>query len=194
VLLHAAEMVVGISALPARRLDITNRPCVISLTNFRSGKPKGATNILPDSAEMSGTIRSYEPMEKPGDSEPSVRQIIESYVQKEAGAHGLTATCSFTPGAPPLVNDPALAESIATRLNRDWKEGKVGPSERTMAAEDFAFYTPECACVFLTLGIAKGDLGKVGAHQVKFTVHPDALPIGVRLLLHLAFYNNARTS
>ncbi len=61
VLLHAAELVTDLSALPARELDVANRPCVISLTSFHSGR---ATNVLPDTAEIGGTIRSFESIDQ----------------------------------------------------------------------------------------------------------------------------------
>ncbi len=120
-----------------------------------------------------------------------MRRVIEEFVTQQAEADGLVANCRFIPGAPPLVNDSSLYGKIAPQLARDWPGGAVAPVLRTTAAEDFAFYTAQCPCLFISLGIAKDKLGREGVHQPGFTVHPDALPYGVRVLVMMAMYSNA---
>jgi metal-dependent amidase/aminoacylase/carboxypeptidase family protein len=55
-----------------------------------------------------------------------------------------------------------------------------------MYAEDFAFYTPRFKSLYAALGIAKDSLGHAPVHTDGFTVHPEALTVGTRLMLELA--------
>jgi metal-dependent amidase/aminoacylase/carboxypeptidase family protein len=55
-----------------------------------------------------------------------------------------------------------------------------------MFAEDFAYYTVGRPALYVSLGIAKGNLGKAPVHTNEFSVHPDALEAGVRCTVSLA--------
>ena len=58
VALGAMRVAEELSNLPARRLDISNRPVVVSITNLTADF--GANNVLPAAAEVAGTLRAYE--------------------------------------------------------------------------------------------------------------------------------------
>ncbi len=55
-----------------------------------------------------------------------------------------------------------------------------------MFSEDFAYYTAGRPSLYFSLGVAKGGLGEAGVHTPAFTVHPDSLEAGIRLMTTLA--------
>jgi metal-dependent amidase/aminoacylase/carboxypeptidase family protein len=55
-----------------------------------------------------------------------------------------------------------------------------------MFAEDFAFYTAIMPSLYFALGVSKDGLGEAGVHTPQFTIHPESLEHGVRLLVLMA--------
>lgn len=184
VLVAAANLVCGLTNLPARRLDVTNQPCVISITSFQSGD--GMTNKIPATAILKGTIRSYENIEVPANpNTSSIRQIIETYIHNIANTYGVSATLDLKKGSPPTVNNEELYYQ-ALKIHNLWPSLQIRPGTKVMAAEDFAYYCEKYPCLSLGLGVARENLGYRMLHQNDFTIHEDALSVGVQLWVRLA--------
>jgi amidohydrolase len=181
-----ARLVAGLVDLPARRLDLLNRPAVVSVASIVAGAPD-QSNVLPDSAVARGTLRAFENPGAPGpDGAPAIAEVLTQYVRSTAAAYGVTAELQITPGPPPTVNEPALFAALVDRLRPRWPgEFDVTPY-RGMFAEDFAYYTAALPALYFGLGIAKDGKGVERVHTPGFTVHPDALPVGLSLLVLLA--------
>jgi amidohydrolase len=184
VALAAMKVAEAISELPARGLDIANRPAVISITRFVADS--GASNVVPSTAQIAGTIRAFEDLSKGPDGAPSIAALVEDRVDKLSAAYGLKAEFTLRAGSPPTRNDPALFGAIAPKLSAAFP-GKVDTTPgRGMFSEDFAYYTPHYKALYFSLGVAKDGLGQGGVHTVDFTVHPDALVEGLTLMTMLA--------
>jgi len=182
----AARIAAAVAELPARRLDILGRPAVISVAYLQAGTAD-QVNVLPDSAVVRGTIRAFEDVEAPGPAgEPSIAALVRQQADGMAAALGVAAHVTVVKGSPPTVNDPALFDAVVGRLRTAWP-GTVDTSPyRGMFSEDFAFYTAKVPSLYFGLGISKDGLGDVDVHQPGFTIHPDALEAGIRLLVSLA--------
>lgn len=185
VALGAMKVAEDMSELPARRLDISSRPVIVSITKFEASS--GSSNVLPGSAEVDGTIRAYEDPTVAPPGGKSLRDIVTARVAATAQAYGLTPTWQeFRVASPPTRNDLALFTATAPII-AGAVPGRLDTSPyRSMYSEDFAYYTAKTPALYFSLGIAKDGFGGEGVHTARFTVHPDALRSGMGLMTLLA--------
>ncbi|MBX9846329.1 MAG: amidohydrolase [Xanthobacteraceae bacterium] len=181
--LLATHFAQALSYFPARRLDIANRPVVVSIARIAAG---GASNVLPAEAEIGGTIRAFEDIDREYDGGPALATMLKDMVDGMAKAHGVQYEWTLRAGAPPTVNNPRLFAEVTRPLALVWPGSLNTTPYRGMFAEDFAFYTKGFPALYFSLGIAKDGLGAVGVHRAEFTIHPEAAAYGVRLMTLLA--------
>jgi len=190
--LAAAKIVQSLADLPARRIDLLNRPTVISVAYVAAGDDS-TTNVLPTDAVIKGTIRSFEDIDHAEKGATTLHGEIEARVAGTAKAAGVNYDLKLVEGPPPTVNDPALFGALIPRLEKEWPGLVDTTPVRFMVAEDFAFYTKAIPALYFGLGVERDGLGGAGVHSPEFTIHPDALAEGVRLLAltaELALTNN----
>ncbi|WP_342724154.1 hypothetical protein AAFG07_34530 [Bradyrhizobium sp. B097] len=113
--LVAARMAIE---LPARYLDIANKPVVISVTQFLADGNAG--NVITADADVSGTIRSFENISLGENGEPSLEEKLDQLVSRMASEAAVNYDWAVRPGAPATRNDPALFEQIIAPLGRTW--------------------------------------------------------------------------
>lgn len=179
----AAQLIEELSAFPARRLGIANRPVVISVTEMRADSTR---NQIPSLVTLTGTIRAFENLEQAPASNEPILNLLRRRLEQVAQGYGATAVLEVTPQAPPLRNDDRLFDLASPAIGALWGPDFTISNDRFMVAEDFAFYTATLPCLYFNLGIARDALGQVGPHQPDFTIHPAALDVGTALLVALA--------
>jgi amidohydrolase len=180
-----ADLISDLVRLPARTFDAVAKPVVISVTSITAGDEHSA-NVLPTQAVFRGTLRTFQDITAATPGHPSIKGRIEQFLTGRARAAGTEARITWRPGPPPTVNDAGLYDRAVTQLRRHWPALQIGTGKPSMYAEDFAYYTPHVPALYAGLGTAKGKLGLAPVHTDGFTVHPDALTVGVRLLLEFA--------
>ena len=172
----ACEIVSAIQALITRRFDAAEAT-VVTVTQVHAGT---AHNIIPDRAEITGTIRTLSP-ERRG----AVRQPLHELAEGIAGAHGCRATVTITDGFPPTVNDPRavdLVEAVARELPGGHFERLATP---IMGAEDFSYVLEKVpgAMAFLGVAPAGSDWASCyGIHSSRMLVDEGVLPRGTAIL------------
>ena len=185
VAIGAMRVAEELSNLPARRLDISNRPVIVSITNFTADS--GANNVLPAAAEIDGTIRAYEDPTTAPTGGTALKDIVMARVAAVSIAYGLNPSWTeFRVASPPTRNDAALFGKVVPLLTPAFSGVIDTNPGRSMYSEDFAYYTPKFRSLYFALGVAKDGLGTGGVHTADFTVHPDALKIGITLMTLLA--------
>ena len=185
--LALCNLVKDLSELPARKMDISQRPCVISTTYIESGTaPTDNLSTLPDSVSFKGTIRAYEDIDSTFRGQPSIKTIITNCIDKYCKINGLFDSIKIDKGSPPTFNDDQLYQKLVPLLQEKFS-GKIDTSPyKGMFSEDFSYYTNQLPCLYFGLGIAKDGLGFEPVHSNKFSVHPDAFIFGIELLTLLA--------
>ncbi len=174
-ILAAAQVVVGLQGIVARNVDPL-QAAVISVCTFHAGS---ATNVIPGEARLEGTVRYFDP-----DLKHLLRTRIEEVVRGVCDAAGAEHDLEYREGYIPAVNDPAQV-AFARRVVRShlgaaaWQEGL----ERTMGAEDFAFYLRKVPGAMLMLGLGEGW---PALHHPEFDFNDRALEPGIRTLAALA--------
>ncbi len=180
----ASRIIAELSLFPARRVDIANRPLVISVTQMSTNAQ--TRNGLPSEVDLTGTIRGFESILLPSADGPPLIDTLQNRISALAAMDGATATIVATPGSPPTRNDDALFDAAYPALQHVFGETLTSPFSRGMFSEDFAFYTEQLPALYFGLGIAKDGLGEADTHTRHFTLHPTSLEVGARLLVALA--------
>lgn len=183
-LVAAAKIVADLADLPARRLDIIQSPVIISPTAIQSNSNSG--NIIPSQVEVSGTIRAFQRLDQTPEQGSSIETIMRDYLDGAARAYGVDYQLELREGSPPTLNSETLYQSSLQGLREHWDGELKLDAGKGMFSEDFAFYTQEIPALYLGLGIQRGELGNAWVHSSEFTLHPDALPYGVKALVYLA--------
>ena len=162
----AAHLVGRISDIVSRRIDAM-KPAVISVAQFHAGT---SWNIMPESAELEGTARSFH---------PDVRERIAAALAAEAQAlraEGYRVDFQWLPGCPATNNDSVLAERVA-EIARE-RGLHVVPQYPKMGGEDFSCYQERIPGAMFDVGVGSPH----PLHHPGFVASPDALVPAAQLM------------
>ena len=175
----ASRIVLALHAIPARQMDV-RLPTVVSIGVVNAGV---RYNIIPDEAELLGTIRHLEPSQRDGLFAEIRRTAVK--IGESAGAE---VTVEIPDGYPVTFNDRALTERARPVLAAVvGDERLVTPTPRT-GAEDFSFFANEVPGLYFWLGVRPHDVALADApanHSPLFTADEAALPLGVEAFVRL---------
>lgn len=178
----AAQIMTGLQMIVSRQVDITEIPAVISVGAIKGGI---RYNIIPDSVEMIGTIRTFDKAMR-----EDILQRMERTAQSIAAASGATAklTIGATPN-PPVVNHPQLTQQSLPSLERVAGKGNVRTISLQTTAEDFSYYGQQVPALFFWVGITPPERDPATAafnHSPLFYVDEAGMSVGVRAMLAVA--------
>ena len=158
---------------------------VISVTMIHAGE---ATNVVPDSVELQGTVRTFT-TEVTDLIEKRMRQIAEHH----CAAHDATCEFEFVRNYPPTVNSAPEAEFARKVMAGIVGEANVLVQEPTMGAEDFAFMLqakPGAYCFIANGDGAHLEMGHGGGpctlHNPSYDFNDDLIPLGATYWVKLA--------
>lgn len=180
-----ANIVSGVTTLPARKMNVLEEPCIMSVGWIECDTAK-VYNALPEECSFGGTVRAYFDIADTIQNGGTIETLMSDYITHTAEACGCTAELRLRRGAPPTLNNVALTEAVLTSAHEFPALRGDGASIQRMTAEDFAYYTQEFPSLYFSLGIAKDGLGEAGLHTSEFSIHPDALAVGTDFLIWLA--------
>lgn len=162
----AAHIHIALQEINSRELD-PNAFGVLTTGCFKAG---AASNVIPDTAEMFGTIRTTDPDNKTGEL---IRKRMTEIAQGVALAFRCTAEVEFSDYCPCMVVDKALAADALTYMTDLLGAGAMDMTPLTGGkagggSEDFAFVSHEVPTVsmFISAGNAK-DGYLYGQHHPK---------------------------
>ncbi len=177
----SSQIVLGLQTIVSRQIDLTAAPAIVTIGRIQGGV---RSNIIPDSVEMEGTIRTFDEAMR-----VDVQRRIRETAERIAQAAGATATVTIDDGLPVTVNDPALTERMAATLERVAGADNVRVVQPTTTSEDFSFYGQKAPAMFVFLYVTPPDQdpAKVAFnHSPLFFVDERALPVGTRVMTQLA--------
>jgi amidohydrolase len=152
--LALASIVVSLQQLGARRVDpVVGIACMVN--QLRAGS---ANNVVPESAEGSGTVRTMREEDR-----TQAHAALLEIATHVAAAHGCTADVRIADGGPSLVND----EHLATRAYLLLEEmgHPVTADFRSFGSDDFSHYCASTRGLMMFVGT--GDAGG-GLHDATF--------------------------
>ena len=179
----AADVIGTAQSIVSRRQNISKQPVVVSFGSIRGGI---RYNIIPDSVELVGTIRTFDE-----DMRQQVFADLANVAEKVSQAHGASAVAQVpdSKGNPVTVNDPALTQRMRPSLARVVGAGNVVDPGLTMGAEDFSFYAREVPAMFFFVGATPAGQDPLQApsnHSPEFFLDESALDVGLRALLQVS--------
>ena len=172
-LIAVTGMAMALQTIVARNTN-PNDSLVISVTQIHGGT---ATNIIPETAMMTATIRSFNP-EIRDMAEARIRAILEGH----AAAYGVSIDVNYERGYPPTINDAAKAD-FAAEVAREISGADLVDARvtREMGAEDFSYMLEARPGAYLFMGTGEGP----GLHHPAYDFNDEAAPIGASFFARL---------
>jgi amidohydrolase len=178
----SAQIIEGLQHIVSRQSDLTKAPLVISIGSLHAGV---RANIIPETAQMDGTIRSLDATMRK-ETHEKIRQTANAI----AAASGATVEVDIKTQTLVNYNDPTLAKKAAISLTKVAGAENVFESNWTTAAEDFSFYGEKAPTFFFSLGgMEKGKKSnEVGGHHTPdFYLDETGFINGVKAFCNLVF-------
>jgi len=175
----AARVVTALQEMISRTKDPMS-PGVLTIGRIWSDG--GATNVIPDSVHMEGTLRAMDERWR-----SDTHQRIKTLIEHLCIASGATNETKIVIGYPSLINDDKVTSMCREAAVQYLGEDKVHELPLRMTSEDFAFYTQLAPASFYRLGTGWEDAGRnFPVHSNRFDINEDALETGMGLLAYIA--------
>lgn len=183
----AAEIVTDAQTIVSRQLDISGDPAVVTFGIFNGGS---RFNIVPDSAELQGTVRTFdEGMRR--QALASLRNIAEHVAAANGASVDTQIPLSADSSNPVNYNDPALTARVRASLENALGKAHVIESPRWTASEDFPYLAlgAKAPSVYFFVGSTPVGVDPATAptnHSPKFFLDEGALKVGSVAMLQAA--------
>ena len=167
----ASQIVLALQTLVAREVD-PMEAAVVSTTAIQAGE---AFNVIPDTAELRGTVRTLS---------PAVREHLQKRVPEVIEGIGTSlraeVKAEFILGYPGIVNDPEITEIVRQAAIEVAGEENVVVNELGMGGEDFSYFSLERPGCFFRVGTRNEERGIFwGHHHPKFDVEEEGMINGM---------------
>ena len=154
-------------------------PCVISFGHFDA---LGATNVIPERAEIKGTFRTMNE-EWRGKAAILLMDLANNLENKYKGNVNL----EISKGYPFLRNDEELTEKLKTKFESFFGPEKIEGLALRMTSEDFSFYSQTIPVCFFRLGVGNKEKGIIySVHHPKFDIDSACLKTGMLAMIQAA--------
>jgi amidohydrolase len=158
---------------------------VISVTILRAGE---ATNVVPDTCELQGTVRTFS---------VEVLDLIERRMRRvaEATAQAFEASCEFAfrRNYPPTINHARETQFARELLGSLVGADNVKEFDPTMGAEDFSFFLQQKPGCYFLIGNGDGSHRSGGhgdgpcmLHNPSYDFNDQLIPLGGTMWVRLA--------
>ena len=176
----AAQIVNGLQTIISRNSELTKEGAVISVGSIHAGI---RFNIIPESAQMIGTIRTLDE-----DMKQLIIRRIHEMTPQIAAAYGGTAEVTIQETAALTYNDPALTAVAVTSLNKALGKENVKEMSAVTGAEDFSAFQEKVPGFYFFLGGLADGLSPQEApshHTPEFVVNDAGMIHGVKAMVQL---------
>ena len=154
-------------------------PCVISFGHFDA---LGATNVIPERAEIKGTFRTMNE-EWRGKAAILLMDLANNLENKYKGNVNLIVS----KGYPFLKNDEELTEKLKAKFESFFGPKNIEGLALRMTSEDFSFYSQTIPVCFFRLGVGNKEKGIIySVHHPKFDIDSACLKTGMLAMIQAA--------
>jgi amidohydrolase len=176
----ASQVVLGLQTIQSRQVNVLLEPSVITIGAINGGN---RSNIIPDTVEMMGTIRTLdEGMRR------DIHRRITTTAQSIAQSAGGSAEVTITRDYDVTTNDEKLAEFGARSLRATMGEANVFVNQKVTVSEDFSAYQKVVPGFFFFLGVVPEGTPPEKVfpnHSPRFWIDERVLKIGVKAMANL---------
>ncbi|RZU17239.1 amidohydrolase [Streptomyces sp. BK239] len=169
----AARVVTDVPALVGRRVD-TRAGLAVTWGRIDCGH---APNVIPQHAELSGTVRCLDI-----DAWRQAPDLVVAAIDEVANLHRAKSEINYVRGVPPVVNDADVATLLNDAMIARHGEGTVESTEQSLGGEDFSWYLERVPGAMARLGVRHpGERTVRDLHQGDFDADESAIKVGVEL-------------
>lgn len=193
----AAHIITALQSIHARELSLAEE-AALTIGSIHGGD---AGNVIPDTVEMQGTLRSYNE-----GTRAFIKNRMVEIVTDVAKAIKTYATVTFGSGCPSLSNDEAFSKCVfqymedllgahrTLRMGEDtalvsgaFPTDNAARPTKTASSEDFSYITRAVPSTMLALSAGSSEEGFIyPLHHPKVTFDESILPIGSAIYAYVA--------
>ena len=177
----SSQIINGIQTIISRNSELTKEGAVVSVGAIHAGI---RSNIIPESAEMIGTIRTLDE-----DMQNVIHERLHAMVPQIAAAYGGTATITINKSTALTYNNEALTKMMVPTLERAVGAANVHVIKAITGAEDFSYFQQQVPGLFFFLGGMDPAMNPADApshHTPDFVVQDEGMIHGVKVMVDLA--------
>ncbi|OUR90865.1 N-acyl-L-amino acid amidohydrolase [Flavobacteriales bacterium 34_180_T64] len=177
-ILISAKIIDGLQTIISRESKLINEAAVITVGKITAGV---RFNIIPESAELIGTVRTLDPEMKA----LVIRRMTEM-TETIAKAYGGEATISFRNQTAITYNNHDLVNQMLPSLKNAAGDTNVVQIKAETIGEDFSYFQEVVPGFYFYLGgMAKGDTKLHPHHTPDFFIDESGLLLGVKALTQI---------
>ena len=174
-ILISAKIIDGLQTIISRETELINEAAVITVGKITSGV---RNNIIPESAEMIGTIRTLD-----YDMRDKINKRMQEMVPAIAKAYGGDATIEISTGTAITYNDPELTAMMVPSLEKAAGKENVLVHKAITGAEDFSYFQEKVPGLYFFLGgMTPGNTESFPHHTPDFKIDDSGLLLGVKAM------------
>jgi amidohydrolase len=180
----ACQMVQAFQTIVTRNRNPVD-PAVISVTMIHAGE---ATNVVPDSCELQGTVRTFTV-----ETLDLIEKRMKEIADHTCAAFGATCEFQFDRNYPPTINHAAETDFIRKVIGSVVGDSNVVEMQQTMGAEDFSYFLQAKQGSFFFIGNGDGahremghGMGPCTLHNPNYDFNDDLIPLGATVWVRIA--------
>lgn len=176
----SSQIIAGLQTIVSRQTDLTQAAAVISIGRINSGIRE---NIIPETLEMSGTIRTFDPQ-----MQKIIHEKINLTATNIAESAGARAEVIIDKKMPVTFNNEKLTKQMVSSLRRAAGNDNVVEIPPDTGSEDFAFYVEKVPGMFFFVGACPPDVDPAKApshHTPDFMMDEGSMEVGLKAMLQL---------
>jgi len=177
-----SHIVTALQTLVSRNITATD-PAVVTITNFKAGT--GALNVIPDTAHLSGTFRSFSQ-----EVRATLRRRIEEVSNDIAKSFGGSTEIWFDPnGYDPTINSPAPTDFCIDIAQQVFGTDNVDTHPTPcMGAEDFGAMSEAVPGCYAWVGQGEDEISNhsQGLHTPRYDFNDAIIPSAIEFFVRVA--------
>jgi hippurate hydrolase len=167
----ACEIVTALQTMITRRIDAF-QPAVLTITKIAAGT---TGNVIPESAELLGTLRTVSERTRTKAKE-HIRRVIEGV----AAAHDVSAELTIVDGYPVTENDRGFTDFAVQALGEVFGEPVIEMPSPVMGAEDFSYVLQRVPGAMAFMGVRPEGIERPApCHSNRMLLNEDAMTSGI---------------
>lgn len=168
----AAQTILALQHIASRMVNPSD-PFVLSVCRMQAGS---AYNIIPHTAELEGSIRSFT-----SETRHLAEERIGTLSRQIAEAYGASVEYTYAKGYDSVYNAPELAAFASAVIEQAFSKEAVVEMKPIMPGDDSGYYSQVCPGFFLQLGAACKAKGITAPHHnPNYLMDEDALELGLK--------------
>lgn len=173
-----AVLITHLQQIVSRRVD-PQKPAVFTIGSFHSGE---AFNVIPDTATIQGTVRTYHP-----EVQELIMGELDRIVKGTCEAANAGYSVQYTKGYPAVINHKKETLLLADCAKQAVGEDQVFEMEPFMSGEDFAYYLQHVPGTFFFTGACNEALGaSYPHHHPRFDIDEKSMLAAAKIMVTAA--------